>query len=70
MKTDESADANSAEAISLKLPGKRLFLTPLLRAKKFRHHKKAGTLAAWRELEKAKLGYIKSETTKARGTVC
>ena len=43
----------STPGYCLKLPGKKLNLTALLYAKKFRNHNyKSGALAAFRELEK------------------
>ena len=44
-------DGHSAAAHSLRLPGKRVFLTPLIKAKKVRNYgNKQGALGAWKEL--------------------
>ena len=65
-----TSDVNtcSTPAHCLRLPGKRLNLTALLYAKKFRFHGyKQGALSAFKELEEAELGIL--ETTKAKGFV-
>lgn len=62
------ADGINTPAHCLRLPGKRLNLTALLYAKKFRFHGyKKGALAAFQTLESAELGTI--ETTKTKGYV-
>ena len=68
---DVNADSHSAAAHSLRLPGRRLFMTPLLKAKKYRHYgNKQGALAAWEELEQSGLGRVeRTETSKGVGTV-
>ena len=59
--TNESFDCggSSAAAFCLKLPGKNLYLTPLLKAKKFRSYGyKTGAMSAFRELQNADLGKV------------
>ena len=63
-------DGHSAAAHSLRLPGKRLFLTPLLKAKKFRNYgNKQGALGAWKELQESGIGQIEQKEIKGSGTV-
>ena len=50
---------SSTPGYCLKLPGKRLNLSALLYAKKFRSHGyKSGAITAFKELEKAGLGSL------------
>lgn len=50
---------SSAAGFCLKLPGKNLYLTPLLKAKKFRSYGyKTGAMSAFRELQTADLGTV------------
>ena len=50
---------NSAAAFCQKLPGKNLYLSPLLKAKKFRSYGyKTGAISAFRELQTAELGSV------------
>ena len=50
------------------LPGKQLYLTPLLKAKKFRSHGyKVGAMGAFCELESSELGKVE-EIGASRGT--
>lgn len=59
--TNESFECggSSAAAFCLKLPGKNLYLTPLLKAKKFRSYGyKTGAMSAFRELQNADLGKV------------
>ena len=59
---------SSAAALCLKLPGKNLYLTPLLKAKKFRNvGYKTGAMSAFRELETAQLGTVE-ELGAGKGT--
>lgn len=66
--------SNMAATHTLKLPGGKLFLTPLLKAKKYRNYgHKQGALTAWEKLEESGLGRV--EKTDIRGigvvsTVC
>ena len=66
--TDTSGSGSSTAAFCLKLPGKNLYLTPLLKAKKFRNFGyKTGAMSAFRELELAQLGNIE-EIGAGKGT--
>ena len=57
---------SSTPGYCLKLPGKRLNLTALLYAKRFRSHGyKTGALAAFNELEEAGLGSLEMRQTKS-----
>ena len=59
-----TVDSSSATAHSLRLPGRKLYLTPLLKAKKYRNFgNKQGALAAWEELERSGLETV--ERTEA-----
>ena len=52
----------------LSLPGKKLYLQPLLAMKKFRNRgNKAGAIAAFYKLENEKLGKV-LEITNSKGT--
>ena len=63
---EENSDNKGAAAHCLKLPGKHLYLTPLLKQKKFRNYgSKSGALAAFEELQSSELGKIVSETQKS-----
>lgn len=69
MATEEPQDTTSTPAHCLRLPGKKLNLTALLYAKRFRNHGyKKGALAAFHELEEAGLGVMETKKTKS-GTV-
>lgn len=58
----------NAAAHTLRLPGQRLYLTPLLKAKKFRKFGyKEGALSAFRELENSDLGKLE-EFEAEKGT--
>ena len=46
----QNTEGSTTEALSLRLPGRTLYLTPLLKAKKFRMQKKCGALSAWKRL--------------------
>ena len=60
---EENSDNKGAAAHCLKLPGKHLYLTPLL---KFRNYgSKSGAVAAFEELQSSELGKIVSETQKS-----
>ena len=61
-------DPSSATAHSL---GRKLYMTPLLKAKKYRNFgNKQGALAAWEELERSGLGTVdRTETSKGISTV-
>ena len=63
---------NSAAAVCLRLPGRNLYLTPLLKAKKFRNFGyKTGDMSAFRELEIAQLGKVEElGAGKGTHTVC
>ena len=64
----DGADTSSTPAFCLKLPGRRLNLTALLYAKRFRDHGyKTGALAAFNQLEEAGLGMV--ETVKAKSVL-
>jgi hypothetical protein len=64
----EPVEPNGAPAHTLNLPGKMLYLTPLLKAKKFRKFGyKEGALAAFEELQNAKLGKLE-ELGAGKGT--
>ncbi len=64
----DDGDSGSTPTHCLKLPGRRLNLTALLYAKRFRYHGyKSGALAAFSELEEAGLGTL--ETVKAKSAV-
>lgn len=64
----DTADTSTTPAYCLRLPGRRLNLTALLYAKRFRDHGyKTGALAAFNELEEAGLGRI--EKIKAKSAV-
>ena len=59
---------SNAAAFCLKLPGKSLYLTPLLKVKKFRNFGyKTGAMCAFRELETAQLGTLE-EFGAGKGT--
>lgn len=66
MYPSDGADTSSTPAFCLKLPGRRLNLTALLYAKRFRDHGyKTGALAAFNELEEAGLGMIEKVKAKS-----
>ena len=66
MEDTENSDNKSAAAHCLKLPGKHLYLAPLLKQKKFHNYgSKSGALAAFEELLSSELGRIVSETQKS-----
>lgn len=55
----QPVEPDGAAAHTLRLPGKNLYLTPLLKAKKFRNFGyRAGAMAAFEELQEAKLGTL------------
>ena len=62
----------SATAHFLQLPGKKLFLMPLLKAKKYHNYgNKQGALDAWEELEQSGLGKLeRTDTSKLHGMAC
>ena len=65
-KSEEPSELRGVAAHTLKLPGKRLYLTPLLKAKKFRQYGyKTGALAAFDELQQAGLGVLDTVTRKS-----
>ena len=69
MANEESQDTTSTPAHCLRLPGRKLNLTALLYAKRFRNHGyKKGALEAFNELEGAGLGVMETKKTKS-GTV-
>ena len=62
----ESQEIYSTPAHCLGLPGRKLNLTALLYAKRFRNNGyKKGALAAFRELEEAGLGVMETKKTKS-----
>ena len=67
-----SVDSHSATVHSLRLPGKQLFLMPLLKAKKYCNNgNKQGVSDAWEELEQSGLGKLeRTDTSKLHGMVC
>lgn len=67
-----SADSHYATAHSLWLPGKWLFLIPLLKAKKYHNYgNKQGALDVWEELEQSGIGKLeRTDTSKLHGMVC
>ena len=66
MANEESQEIYSTPAHCLRLPGRKLNLTALLYAKRFRNHGyKKGALAAFRELEEAGLGVMETKKTKS-----
>lgn len=61
-------EPDGAAAHTLRLPGKKLYLTPLLKAKKFRNFGyRAGAMSAFEELQKAELGILE-ELGAGKGT--
>lgn len=57
------SDTQNAAAHCLKLPGKRLHLTPLNNAKRFRNFGyKKGALKAFEELQMSELGKVETST--------
>ena len=66
-----SVSVNTAACTqTLKQQGSTLFLTPLLKAKKYRlYGNKQGALGAWEELERAGLGKVVSKEVKGSGMV-
>ena len=65
-KSEEPSEIRGVAAHTLKLPGKRLYLTPLLKAKKIRQYGyKTGALAAFDELQQAGLGVLDTVTRKS-----
>ena len=70
---EQPTEVKGSISHTLKLPGKRLYLTPLLKPKKFRNHGyKAGALAIFDELQQAGLGVVETITKKSGvvGYVC
>ena len=68
MPNSEPVEPDGPAAYALRLPGKNLYLTPLLKAKKFRYFQfKTGAMAAFNELQKAKLGTLE-EVGAGKGT--
>ena len=66
MGNEDNQDSCSTPAHCLRLPGRKLNLTALLYAKRFRNHGyKKGALAAFRELEEAGLGVLEDKKTKS-----
>ena len=66
MSPEVPMEAQGGAAHALKLPGRRLNLTALTYAKKFRNYGwKEGALQAFKELEKVGLGTLESESSKA-----
>ena len=64
--SSEGTSECSTPGYCLKLPGKRLNLSALLYAKKFRAHGyKSGAIAAFKELEKAGLGTLEDSKSKS-----
>ena len=63
-KENHTEETITTEALSLRLPGRILHLTPLLKAKKFRTQKKPGALSAWENLQKAELGKLHMSDAK------
>ena len=67
---EQPTEVKGSISHTLKLSGKRLYLTPLLKAKKFRNHGyKAGALAIFDELQQAGLVVVETITKKS-GVVC
>ena len=55
---------------TLKQPGEKLFLTPLLKAKKYRNYgNNKGALEAWSKLEESGLGKVIKKEIKGSGMV-
>ena len=66
MANEEPQETCSTPAHCLRLPGRKLNLTALLYAKRFRNHGyKKGALVAFRELEDAGLGVMEAKKTKS-----
>lgn len=64
----EPVEPDGAIAHVLRLPGKSLYLTPLLKAKKFRNFGyRQGAMSAFEELQKANLGTLE-ESGAGKGT--
>lgn len=64
----EPVDPDGVAAYALRIPGKNLYLTPLLKKKKFRKYGyKTGAMAAFEELLKAEIGKLE-EIGAGKGT--
>lgn len=64
----EPVEPDGPAAYALRLPGRNLYLTPLLKLKKFRNFKlRVGAMSAFHELERAMLGTLE-EVGAGKGT--
>ena len=64
----DPVEPDGPAAYALRLPGRNLYLTPLLKQKKFRNFKlKIGAMTAFNELQEDKLGTLE-EMGAGKGT--